>query len=146
VAVEEPSIYARPFLYARVLLRHGWKTIVFWIATIYSIYATLVPSEDQEAVLKRIHVDPKYRLAIWGFGLALFFLYVGFRAWNEADSAGPQGELARVQTALAREQLQTLREQRRDARESKIKREFRRLSSPFGDMRPGVSDDDDDQT
>src|SRR6266851_3499230 len=30
-----------------------------------------------------IHVDPHQRLAIWGFGLAAFFLYAGFRAWSD---------------------------------------------------------------
>jgi hypothetical protein len=30
-----------------------------------------------------VHIDPSQRVVILGFGLAAFFLYAGFRAWDE---------------------------------------------------------------
>jgi hypothetical protein len=138
---QRSPFYRRLFLYTSVLVRLGWKSIVFWIATVYSIYAATVPAADQEALLKVIHVDPNHRLAIWGFGLALFFLDAGFKAWDDAEHDGPHGELARAQTALAREQLQDLRNKRKRDAESDLKRKLRRIS---GDLRPGTDDDDPD--
>jgi hypothetical protein len=63
----------------------GWDLAAFWVATVYSIYAALFSVKFQGYVLRTIHVDPDKRLAIWGFGLAAFFLYAGFRAWDDGQ-------------------------------------------------------------
>jgi hypothetical protein len=74
---------SRLFRYARLLVGHGWNTAAFWIATVYSIYSVVAPEEFQRRVLTRVHINPSQRLAVWGFGLAGFFLYAGFRAWGD---------------------------------------------------------------
>jgi hypothetical protein len=62
--------------------------IAFWIATAYSAFTVAAPDSWQRHFLLAIRIDPNQRLAVWGFGLAAFFLYAGFRAWSEADAAG----------------------------------------------------------
>jgi hypothetical protein len=62
---------------------HGWAALAFWVATVYSIWAAVVPIQIQKRAMLAAHIDPTQRLAIWGFGLAVFFLYAGFRAWDE---------------------------------------------------------------
>jgi hypothetical protein len=126
MAAEQSSLYGRLFRYGRLLVGHGWDTAAFLIATAYSIYTAVTPVELQQSVLRAVHIDPSYRLAVWGFGLALFFLYAGFRAWNEAESDGSHGDLARAQTALAREQLQDLLERRAAEKEAAVKSKIRR--------------------
>jgi hypothetical protein len=64
---------------------HGWNAAAFWIATVYSIYAATTPAKFQARVLATFHIDPQQRLAFWGFGLAAFFLYAGYRAWSQEN-------------------------------------------------------------
>lgn len=71
----------------------GWNMAAFWVATAYSIYTVVAPTEIQSRLLLVVHVDPSYRLAVWGFGLAAFFLYAGFRAWNGEYQLAEHGRL-----------------------------------------------------
>ena len=80
------SLYGRLFRYARLLVGHGWDTVAFWIATVYSVYSFVVPISFQKRVLEAVDIDPSQRLAIWGFGLAAFFLSAGFRTWSDAHA------------------------------------------------------------
>lgn len=49
-----------------------------------------VPVAFQERILTIVNIGLIYRLAIGGFGLAGFFLYAGFRAWDEAEEQKSQ--------------------------------------------------------
>lgn len=71
----------------------GWDVAVFWIATAYSIYTVIAPTEIQSRLLRAVHIDPSHRLALLGFGLAAFFLYAGFRAWNDEYQRSAQDRL-----------------------------------------------------
>ncbi len=83
---ESTSLLPRLYRYGAVLVGHGWNMAAFWIATVYSVWTVVMPLDVQKKVMLAIHVDPAQRLAIWGFGLAAFFLYAGFRAWNDAEN------------------------------------------------------------
>lgn len=104
---EPESLFRRIYFFGRLLVGHGWEVAAFWIASAYSVYAVVVPTEIQARVLAAVHVDPKQRLAIWGFGLAAFFLYAGFRAWSgEREDRLSQSA---VEPSKLMEQLQSLR-------------------------------------
>ncbi len=81
----------------------GWDMAAFWIATAYSIYTFVVPIPIQHRVLLAINVDPHQRLVIWGFGLAAFFLYAGFRAWEAEHRTVERLQKAGAVPALAGE-------------------------------------------
>ncbi len=80
--VGRASLYRRLYLYASLLVGHGWETAAFWIASAYSIFNVVAPDWLQRKFFLLIHVDPGERLAVLGFGLAAFFLYAGFRTWS----------------------------------------------------------------
>lgn len=74
---------------------HGWQLTSFWLATVYSVYNLIVPVNIQNRMLTYVHIDSTYRVGLWGFLLAEFFLYAGFQAWSEneqkiADDAKPK--------------------------------------------------------
>jgi hypothetical protein len=97
----EQTLLRRIWTYAKLLVGRGWDTVAFLVATVYSIYAFFVPVETQKHVLRLLHIDPSQRLAVWAFGLAGFFLYAGFRAWNESEKARPSGLGTRTLSRLA---------------------------------------------
>ncbi len=82
---EQSSLYRRLFRYGKIVVGHGWETLVFWVATVYSLYTVFASVEFQKRVLMAVHIDPNQRFAVLGFGLAAFFFYAGFRAWSEAE-------------------------------------------------------------
>jgi hypothetical protein len=80
---ERSSPFWRIYRYGRLLIGRGFDMAAFWIATVYSIWTFAVPLDVQRKAMIAVHVDPSQRLVIFGFGLAAFFLYAGFRAWDE---------------------------------------------------------------
>jgi len=102
---EQASVYRRLYLYGRLLVGHGWDTAAFWIATAYSIYTFVVPIHIQQRVLLAINIDPHHRLAIWGFGLAAFVLYAGFRAWSSECLHGDITNRKLAEAAVSRPRL-----------------------------------------
>jgi hypothetical protein len=91
---ESTSFFRRLYQYGALLVGHGWDMSAFWIATVYSIWTVVVPLDVQRKVMLAVHVDPAQRLVIWGFALAAFFLYAGFRAWDEERIARETAEKA----------------------------------------------------
>jgi hypothetical protein len=69
--------------YASLLVGRGWQIAAFLIATVYSVYTFAMPLKWQEAKLRSCRIDPTQRYAVLGFGLSVFFLYAGFRAWDD---------------------------------------------------------------
>jgi hypothetical protein len=66
----------------------------------------VTPIDFQKRAMLALHIDPIHRLAIWGFGLAVFFLYAGFRAWDEERAIAEQfseGAMAKELEALRTE-------------------------------------------
>ena len=82
---EQAFFFRRLFRYGVLLVGHGWDVLAFWIATVYSIWVGVMPLDIQKKAMLAIHIDPAQRLAIWGCVLAAFFLYAGFRAWNDVE-------------------------------------------------------------
>jgi hypothetical protein len=78
--------------------------LAFWIATVYSIYTVIVPVDFQRKMLLTVHIDPSQRLVILGFGLAAFFLYAGFRAWDSEHAI-----VERTSESATAKQIETLR-------------------------------------
>jgi len=92
--------------------------IAFWIATAYSVFTVAAPDSWQRHFLLAIRIDPNQRLAVWGFGLALFFFYAGFRAWSDAEENEKSDDIGTLRSELA---------ELREAVGRKITKEQRRL-------------------
>jgi hypothetical protein len=119
MANERPFILWRLCCFGGLLVGRGWDMAAFWIATVYSIYAALFSVDFQSSVLRAIHVDPDKRLAIWGFGLAAFFLYAGFRAWDDGQKvierlSVPDELAAAIRAQTSEMKSQALRQSLRD--------------------------------
>ena len=104
---ESTSLFRRFYRYVTLLVGHGWDMSAFWIATVYSVWTVVVPLDVQRKVMLAVHVDPAQRLVIWGFGLAAFFLYAGFRAWDGERIARETAEKASPEEL--KRQLETFR-------------------------------------
>jgi hypothetical protein len=99
--MQRKSFSPRMFRFGRILVGHGKDMIAFLIATAYSVFTVLAPESLQRHFLLLIHVDPNQRLAVWGFGLAAFFLYAGFRAWGDAEGKGKSDDVENIRSELA---------------------------------------------
>jgi hypothetical protein len=74
---------SRLYKFGGLLVGHGWNaTALLDCHGVLDLYRHSAP-EVQGKVLAAIHIDPQQRMALWGFGLAVFFLYAGYRAWSE---------------------------------------------------------------